>query len=182
MQYSTGTTKDGRSYVIRDIEISDVSQLLDYINTLSKEQTFILLQGEQKTLEDEQKYVFDLLEKMQKNIMVALVVDCNGNIAGHATLGVKSRVESHVGSIAISLAKEYRDQGIGKLFLSKLISLAQEQIKGLKIIELGVFGNNPRAIHLYESFGFKQYGVLPGGIHHHDQYIDHLFMYKNIQI
>ena len=181
MKYCTGNTKNDQSYTIRDINSSDVPNLLDYINTLSREQTFILMQGEQKTLEDEQKYVNNLLKQMEANQTIALVVECEGNIAGHATLSLKSRVESHVGSIAISLAEKYRDQGIGKIFLTKLIELAKEKLVGLKILELGVFGNNLRAIHLYESLGFKQYGLLPGGIHHRGEYIDHILMYQNVK-
>lgn len=180
MIHFEGKTKSGDDYVIRDVEMRDVSGLVEYINTLSNEQTYILLQGEQKTIEEEKSYVEDLLSKMSKNLIVALVVESKGKIIGHTTFGMRTRVESHVGSIGISLSSDYRDQGIGRILLSKLIEIGKQKLQGLKIIELGVFGNNERAIHLYQSLGFIKYGVLPKGINHKGQFIDHIFMYQAV--
>jgi len=33
---------------------------------------------------------------------------------------------------------------------------------------------------MYEKFGFKKYGCLPGGVLHKGKYVDHLYMYKKL--
>ena len=55
-----------------------------------------------------------------------------------------------------------------------------KKLKGLKIIDLGVFGNNPVARNLYKKMGFIEYGNLPKGILHKDKLVDHIYMYKEI--
>jgi len=51
-----GQTKKEREIIIRYPLKSDVSALRNYINTLSREKTFIRFQGEQVSLADEKKY------------------------------------------------------------------------------------------------------------------------------
>ena len=51
----------GKYIVIRYPQEGDAQLICDYINTLSREQTFIRFQGEQISLADETKYLNDQL-------------------------------------------------------------------------------------------------------------------------
>jgi RimJ/RimL family protein N-acetyltransferase len=78
------------------------------------------------------------------------------------------------------VAKQFREEGVGTILIEQTIMAAISQLSNMKIVELGVFGNNPIAIHLYKKFGFKEYGRLPEGILHRGEYIDHIYMYKQV--
>ena len=55
--------------------------------------------------------------------------------------------------------EEYWGCGLG----SYLIQLAIDQTRsnGFEQLELGVYSDNSRAIHLYEKVGFESYGIQP---------------------
>ncbi|MCI0553672.1 MAG: hypothetical protein L0287_22215, partial [Anaerolineae bacterium] len=69
-----GKTKKGRDIVIRYPVTGDAKGMQEYINTMSMERTFIRFQGEQVSLEDEQKYLQSQLEKIDNGRTVQLVV------------------------------------------------------------------------------------------------------------
>jgi len=177
----TGTTKIGEIYIIRYINENDVNGLLNFINEISKEQTFILRQGEQLTLEEEQEFVNKQLKAINDKTAVHLVIEINNKIIAGSQLNLKRFVNSHVGHMGITILKNYRDQGLGKILLNALIDEAVKNIPGLKIIDLTVFAINKRAKHLYESVGFIEYGRLPKGIKYKDEYVDEVYMYKNVR-
>lgn len=171
-------THNGLDIVIRHVRRDDVERLLSFINIISKEQTFILFQGEQMSLEEESRYVEGFIQKAEDHKAVKLLVFHKDEFIGLADIILKERAERHVGIFGIIIAKEWRKKGIGRFLMEKTIQEAQKNINGLLIITLGVFGNNPVAKQLYEKMGFKQYGVLPKGIQHRGELVDHLYMYK----
>lgn len=87
----------------------------------------------------------------------------------------------HEGVFGISVLKEYRGKGIGKLLMKLVLDESIKNLPNLRIITLGAFSTNSLAIKMYESFGFNEYGRLPGGVLHKGQYIDHVFMYKKVK-
>ncbi len=159
----------------------DAQALCDYINTLSKEQTYIRFQGEQITLEDEAKYLDGQLDKIAKKQAVQLLVFSNNQLIGIAGIDMKDKTESHEGVFGISLAKDYRGEGIGKILMRLVLEEAESNLPQLRIITLGVFSNNSLAMEMYKKFGFKEYGRLPKGVLHRGEYVDHVYMYKSIR-
>ena len=109
----SGKTKEGKPYVIRHLETGDTEAMMNYINKLSLEQTYILRQGEQCTFEEEKKFVDSQVEKMREKKAVHLIATSYEVIIGSFQINLRERVNSHVGSFGVSVAKEYRDQGIG---------------------------------------------------------------------
>jgi len=176
----TGITKIGETYTIRYINENDVNGLLNFINEISKEKTFILRQGEQLTLEEEQEFVNKQLKAIKEKIVIHLVIEINKKIVAGAQLNLKRFVNSHVGHMGITILKNYRDQGLGRILINTLINEAVKNLPELKIIDLSVFAINERAKHLYQSVGFTEYGRLPKGIKYKNEYIDEIFMYKVI--
>lgn len=174
-----GKTEKGLEIKIRYPQKNDAGILCEFINILSKEKTFIRFQGEEITLKEEKQYLNSQLEKIVKKKAVQLLVFCEEKLAGVSDIGLLEKAESHVGVFGIVIAKEYRHAGVGKALLKTILKEAANNIDGLKIITLGVFGNNVIAKNMYLKFGFKEYGSLPGGVKHRDQYIDHILLYKN---
>lgn len=176
-----GKTKKGTSIVIRYPNQEDAQEMCDYINTLSLEQTFIAFQGEQNTLESETKYLNELLEKIEKRKAVLLLVFCDGKLIGNSGIDLRDKAMSHEGVFGISIAKDFRGEGIGKILMTHVLEEAEKNLPELKIITLGVFSDNDLAYEMYEKFGFKEFGRLPKGIKHKKEYVDHIYMYKNVR-
>lgn len=175
-----GKTKKGKQILIRSLVKDDVAIIRDYMNTLSKEQTFIRFQGEQISFEDEKKYVESQLEKIAKNQAIKLLAFCKDRLIGVCDIVMCDKVESHVGGVGLTIAKDYRGEGIGKLLMQLVLEEAKKNIQQLKVARLGVFANNPVAKVLYEKMGFSEYGRLPKGIKHKNKYVDEILLYKNV--
>ncbi len=174
-----GNHKD-TDIIIRHVRRDDVERLMSFMNTISKEQTFITFQGEQMTLEEESRYVEDFTNKAENHKTVKLLVFHEDTLIGVADITLKERVETHIGVFGLIIAKEWRKKGIGRFLMEKTLEEAERNIIGLKIITLGVFANNPIAKAMYERMGFVEYGLLPKGIKHKGEFIDHIYMYKLI--
>lgn len=172
--------EDGREVVFRYPQIGDAPLMLDYINTLSKERTFIRFQGEQLTLDFEIKRLTDLLKKIDNKLAVQVLVFCNFKIVGISDLIMHEGATKHTGGFGITLAKEFRNKGIGKKLMTAVINEAIKNIKELKIIFLSCFSDNIVALNLYKSMGFEQFGSLPEGIMHKDHFDNHIYMYKKV--
>ncbi len=175
--------KNGEDIVIRFPERSDIDELTRYINAVSKEDTFITFSGEQVKKEDEAIYLEDQMTKMDNGDAVLLMATIDGSIIGSA--GVNRNESSrrrarHIGIFGISLAKEYRGQGIGYELATCTIQEAKFNIDNLRLITLSVYEPNVYAHRLYKKIGFKDYGRLPGGVWYRDEYVDEIEMYMKI--
>ncbi len=176
----TGKSKSGKEIVFRYPAESDLQMLCDYINTLSKEQTFIIFQGEQVSLEEEKIYLDSQLKAISENKSVQLLAFFEGKLVGNTQINLQSKATKHIGVFGISLAKEFRGEGIGTLLMEKLIEEAKQHLENLKIITLECFGNNEIARKLYEKMGFIKFGNLPKGILYRGTPVDHIYMFKEV--
>lgn len=203
-----GLSKKRSRILIRYPLANDASAMREYINTLSKEQTFIRFQGEKMSLTDEIKYLKSQLKRIKrinKNQTVQLFVIHNNKsstffsrsldphdkprgfkkvldkIIGICAVDMKDKTESHEGVFGLSVASEFRGEGIGSLLMKLTLEEALKKMLELKIITLGVFSNNSLAMDMYKKFGFIEYGRLPKGVFHRGQYVDHVYMYKNVR-
>ena len=175
-----GKSDKGVDIIIRYPIKDDAKTMYEYINTLSTERTFIRFQGEQVSLEHETKFLNSQLERIAKEESVQLHVLSGNKIIGISEIDMKDKVERHVGALGISIAKEYRGQGIGSLLMKLVIEEAIKNIPQLRIITLGVFSNNSLAKDMYKKFGFVEYGNLPSGVKLGDKYVGHIYMYKKL--
>ena len=163
MKYSKNVTlKDGRTCIIRNGTEEDAEGVLsnfvithgqtDFLTTYPDEVTF--------TLEQEKDY---LKKKMESSQDIELVAEVDGEIAG--TAGVdsmrsaeKTRHRAHFG---ISIEKSWWGLGIGKALTQACIECAKAA--GYLQLELEVVADNERAVNLYKSVGFVEYGRNPKG-------------------
>jgi ribosomal protein S18 acetylase RimI-like enzyme len=153
----------------------------DYINTISKERTFISYQGEQLSLEEEKRFVNPQIKRIREGKCVVLLVFSEDKLVGVANLDLGKRTSKHIANLGISLAKDLRDQGIGFKLLETVINEGKKNLKGIEIIKLTVFSNNARAISLYKKFSFEEYGRLPNGVKLENGYDDQVKMYKSLK-
>ncbi len=155
---------------IREIEVEDYKELLDFMKKVKGETNFLLGYPDEIKLsyEDEKEHIKKVKTSETSNYFVVMknnkMIGCigfNGNTA---------RKMKHYGTIGISVLKEYWGRGVATALLEKLISWSKE--KGIKKINLDVFENNERAIKLYEKFGFKLEGCIEDGIFDGENYIN----------
>ena len=85
------TSKKGRQIVFRLLSENDVPQLTDYINSLSKEDTFISFSDEKFDLEREKKIVSEWLELMRKGDMVTILSFHDQNLVSNASITRETR-------------------------------------------------------------------------------------------
>lgn len=176
-----GTTKVGEKLLIRYVQKGDEEIMVNYINTISKEESFISFQGETLTVEEEREYLEGQLKKIDQKLTVHLLVFSNDTLIGISGLDMETKAMKHVGIFGISIAKEYRGEGIGKLLMQSVLEEGEKNIPQLRIVELGVFANNPIAFAMYKKFGFVQHGSLPQGVLRKGEYHDHHLMHKVIR-
>ncbi len=174
-----GKSKKGTEFVIGYPTNEDIPAMHSYINNLSQERTFVTFQGEEITLEQEEEFVQGFQQRMENKTGVLLVVKTEDSIIGVASIDLNEGIFSHVGSLAVSIAKGHRGEGIGSTLMEKVISEAEKNLSALKIITLRVNGNNIVAYDLYKNkFGFQEAGRIPKGVFHKNEYVDEVYMYK----
>jgi RimJ/RimL family protein N-acetyltransferase len=179
MEYiDTFISKSGKEIKFRYPTIDDAEILKNYINKISLEKTFILMQGVQKTLRDEIKWIQNFLKTPNKTVIILAFVD--KKLVGVSDISLKDEAKKHIGSFGITITKKFRGQGIGEKLMDLVISESIKNIKDLKIIELEVFGQNKTAQNLYRKLGFIEYGKLPKSLKRRGQFDDAIYMYKKI--
>lgn len=172
-----GTTKSGKPYVIRYPRIEDAHSACAYINRLSKERTFVRVQGEEITLEQETKFLEKQINNLAEQKGVCLVLECDGAVQGICNIERNGKTEDHTATLGVGLDASMRGEGLGRLFMQTALDEAAK-LPGLKIVVLSVKGPNDLARSLYEKLGFVTYGMLPGGTMHRDEPVDQIHMYK----
>ncbi len=161
------TARNGTVVTFRTPRSSDLDDLLRYINGLVDEEAMILM-NKRTNRKEEAAWLRNVLSKLKSGTAIYLAVEVNGQVVGLASVEQLRWRESHVGNLGISIAEGYREIGIGKRLMKELIRLSRK--KGLKLLVLDAFEKNPRALHVYESVGFKTYGVIPKQVFHKGKY------------
>ncbi|WP_372998602.1 GNAT family N-acetyltransferase [Lutispora sp.] len=122
----------------------------------------------------------DFIANLDRNshLFVAVVKDDSGEekVIGCAGLTVFPNPRMrHSGSIGIMVHKDYQNQGVGLALMSTLLDIADNWLMLVRV-ELGVYADNARAIHLYEKFGFKKEGIKRKAAIRNGEYIDEMMM------
>ena len=175
-----GKTKSGKSYVIRTPELVDVESAHRYVNRISQERTFISFQGEEVSLEDEQRFIESAIQKQREGKGIKLFLVVEGEVMGISSIELMVRSESHVGIFAISIDQSLRGEGLGRKLMETVIEQAEKLLTDMHIIKLTVKAPNQVARDLYIKLGFKEYGLLPEGTRQNDELVDEVLMYKPV--
>ena len=88
---------------------------------------------------------------------------------------------SHVATLHMSVAEEWRSRGVGTILLQSAIDWAKSH-PAIEKLGLAVFSSNTRAIGLYRKLGFAQEGCRPREVKFGpDRYVDDILMYRFVK-
>lgn len=150
---------DGRICVLKSLEPADAQRMLDYLKRTAAETHFMLRLPEEVTMtvEEESSYLESSLKDPGAMMINALV---EGELAGNVGInpqGLRRKIRHRAG-VGIALVKEYWGMGLGRLLMEEAVRAASAM--GYSQLELGVYGDNERAIRLYEKLGFEPWGRI----------------------
>ena len=163
MEYCNEVTlKDGRKCCLRNGTADDGAAVLENFNLTHGQTDFLLTYPDESSFTAEQESEF-LKAKSESENEIEIIATVDGAVAGTAGIEAvgKAYKLKHRAEFGISTAKEFWGLGIGKELTRACIDCAKRA--GYFQLELNVVSDNDRAIALYKSFGFEEYGRNPAG-------------------
>ncbi len=163
MRYlQTRYLENGSELVLRNAEAEDAEALLRVFDRTHEETDYLLTYPEERSItpEEEEQY---LRRNEESDRDIEILAFLEGKLVGMAGINAAgSRIKTrHRATFGISILKEYWGMGIGRCLTEACIACAKKA--GYAQIELDVVAENERAIALYTSFGFTEFGRNPLG-------------------
>ncbi|MDE7045014.1 MAG: GNAT family N-acetyltransferase [Acetatifactor sp.] len=162
MRFGPIEVKDklGRTIILRNAEMADAENLINYMKTTTAETPFLIREPDEfcLTLEQEEAFINGCIGQERELMLIATI---DGEHIGNCSLmrvGTYRRYQ-HRCEIAIALYQKYCGFGIGKAMMETVLSVAGEL--GYEQAELEVIRNNANAVNLYKKLGFNEYGTFP---------------------
>jgi len=144
-------------YFIRPVEIGDAKGINELRRMPGVFENILGIPSERVKRNEE--HIANLKENQHMFVAVLNQEDGQEKVIGTASLEVYANNRMrHSGGIGIMVHKDYQNQGVGSALLSKLLDVADNWLMLIRV-ELTVFADNARAIHLYEKFGFEKEGI-----------------------
>ena len=154
--------KDGRSCVLRNGTEQDGRTVREVFNRTHGQTDFLLSYPEENSFTSEQEAQF-LKEKTASENEIELLAEVESVIAGTAGIecvGGKEKIRRRA-TFGISVDRDFWGLGIGRALLRACIACAKQA--GYAQLELEAVAKNSRALALYRSEGFVEYGRNPRG-------------------
>jgi len=154
--------KNGKEALIRNCEEADTLAVCEIFDLTHAETDYLLSYPDENSHSPEKEAQF-LKEKAESPNEVELVAVIDGKVAGTAgieSIGHKFKVK-HRAEFGISVLKEYWGLGLGKALTKACIQCAKDA--GYIQLELNVVAENDRALSLYRSLEFEEFGRNPRG-------------------
>lgn len=129
---NTFLSKSGKKIVIRYPKWEDLEQFTSYINNLSAEDTFVTFSGEKISKKEEAETFSRWFCQMELNNKIVLGCFYSEKIIAIANIdrNLTNRKRClHTTSFGISVAKEFRGDGIGYQLGKTIIEEAKKRIK-----------------------------------------------------
>ena len=165
MKYTkTFILRDGRTCILRNGTEQDGQALLDIYKSTHAQTDYLLSYPDESTMTAEQEAQF-LKERSESENEIEMLAVTDGIVVGSAgvsCVGKKDKVK-HRAEFGISVDKAYWGLGIGRALMEACIACARGV--GFVQLELEVVAENEKALSLYESIGFEEYGRNPKGFH-----------------
>ncbi len=175
--YRRFTARDGRDVTLRAPKWSDLDDYLHFINSLVEEKAMIMTNVKQNR-DSEIDWVAQLLSAVERDKMVVVVAEVDDRLVGSCEITPRMGYLAHLGTLGISILDGYRDSGIGREMMLEVERQAKRL--GVEVVELGVFEENKRAIHVYERVGYKVTGRVLDAIKWGGKYMDNIVMSKRL--
>ena len=154
--------KDKRECTIRNGEYKDGAICLELFNKTHEETDYLFTYPEEstRTVEWESEFLQSLTDGDSGIEMVCML---DGKCVGMAGFDcVRDNIKTrHRAEFGVSVLKDYWGLGVGRKLCEACIECAK--MAGYEQLELDVVSENKRALALYESLGFVEYGRNPRG-------------------
>jgi RimJ/RimL family protein N-acetyltransferase len=151
----SGRTRGGAEFVIRPAAADDAAALVALRDAVATEGTRVAAEPGERSVLEESLGVASLLSTGG----LALVAEVDGEVVGQLAVHRRQgRYEGHRGDLSITVARDHREQGLGRALVETALDWARAVRLGK--VTLGVFPENLRAIALYRSVGFVDEGTL----------------------
>ena len=163
MKYDqTIITPKGLAVHIRNGVASDGSTVLENFNLTHAETDYLLSHPDENYFDAEQesRYLEKKAVSPNEIELIAFVDDKVAGTAGIDAIGAQYKV-AHRAEFGISILKDYWSLGIGRALMEACIQCAKAA--GYAQLELDVVAENTRAIFMYQTAGFVEYGRNPKG-------------------
>ena len=163
MKYNrTVFLKDGRTCILRNGTEQDAEGVLATFFRTHEETDFLTTYPDETpfTVDDERAF---LKEKTENGRAIEMVAEVDGTIVGAAGIDLIRAADKtkHRASFGISIDRARWGLGIGKALTNACIECAKNA--GYLQLELEAVADNERALALYRSAGFAEYGRNPRG-------------------
>ena len=154
--------KNGKEALIRNGDKADAKEVFEVFNQTHAETDYLLSYPDENSYDPEQEAQFlsDKTSSPDEIEIVAIVDEKIAGTAGIEAVGKKYKLK-HRAELGISILKEYWGLGLGKALINACVQCAKDA--GYKQLELNVVAENERAVALYKSFGFVEFGRNPNG-------------------
>ena len=154
--------KNGKEALLRNGEGADGAAVYEIFNLAHAETDYLLSYPDENSFDPEEEAKY-LDEKTNSPNEIEVIAIIDGKIAGTAgieAVGTKYKVK-HRADFGISILKEYWGLGLGKALTKACIQCARDA--GYEQLELNAVNENERALSLYRSLGFVEFGRNPKG-------------------
>lgn len=128
-----------------------VPDYLVMVNDIEHVARFISDRREPYTEEEERAYMQDKIDN--NAVMFSMIEKSTGRFIGNAEFFGRTGNDAEWG---IVITASMQNKGFGKEALRRMIDYGFDEL-GLTRIRLSVYVDNPRAVHVYEQCGFKEY-------------------------
>jgi len=154
--------------IVRDLEWGDFTPIVEnflalYDEVVENPDLGISLFPKRPSWGEEAEWFAGLYRRVLEGSTVAAVAVEEGRVVGLCTADRRkpARETEHIGVVGLLVAQPWRGRGIGKSLLGRVIERSRGKFE---ILELSVFHSNTKARGLYQSLGFRPWGLFPGGI------------------
>lgn len=163
---------------IREIGPEDAEKVIAYLKKAGAETDNLTFgkEGLPVTVEQEKEY-FRQVHSAQRSVHYGAWKA--GELIAEGSLSGLPRRMDHCAELGLTVLKEQWNRGIGGRLLHELIAYARQA--SIEIIRLEVRSDNAGAIHLYEKYGFKRVGMIPGYFKVGNTYVDIVIMYLDLR-
>lgn len=154
--------KNGGTATVRNAREDDADGIIAVFRACREETDFLLSYNEESTLTpDAEREIIAGMNAAARRAL--LVIEYGGRIAGTAGFSeVRDRIKlRHRASFGVNVLRKYWGLGLGKALAEAVVDCAG--LAGYEQLELEVVAENERALGLYRSLGFTEFGRNPRG-------------------
>lgn len=133
--------------IIREAIPDDAKHLLDFLNSVSSQSSYIEHDSIKDVSEDDERRSLDAIYNSPNDELIIAVL--GDEVIGFTRL---EQVDEFSSELGIVVDKSLWNQGVGSYLMEDVLAYAQES--PIRKIILEVYKKNLAAIHLYEKHGF----------------------------